>query len=107
MFLSSEIGLENYGWFILQTIILHIVIAAAAWFIVRFFPARFNKIAKSSRIKIVERVVLEPKRSLFLVEFDGSTVLLGTTENSMKIIKHLPNDCSDSQGHKVKNSSNE
>lgn len=41
------------------------------------------------RIKVVERVALDPKRALFLVELDGKQMLLGAGEGGVVHLKDL------------------
>jgi flagellar protein FliO/FliZ len=41
------------------------------------------------RIKVVERVSLDPKRTLFLVELDGKQMLLGAGEGGVVHLKDL------------------
>lgn len=46
------------------------------------------------RVKVVERVALDPKRTLFVVEVDGQQMLLGAGEGGVVLLKDLqhPND---------------
>jgi flagellar protein FliO/FliZ len=41
------------------------------------------------RVKVVERVALDPKRALYLVEIDGKQMLLGSGEHGVVHIKDL------------------
>ena len=41
-------------------------------------------------MKIIERLVLEPRRSLHLVEVDGEILLVGTSEHSVQLLERRP-----------------
>ena len=79
---------QNYGMFILQTLVALAVVALVAWLITRYGFAYFLGKKKQGRMKVVERLVLDPKRSLYLVEVDGETLLVGFGEG-VRLIKKL------------------
>ena len=74
----------------LETIAALAIIAAAGWAVVRFGGARFGVRGKNRRMKLLERLVLEPRRSVHLVEVDGETLLIGTSERSVHLLKMIP-----------------
>ena len=76
----------SYGLFILETVIALAVIALAGWAVVRFSGRRFGRGGKNPRMKLIERLVLEPRRSIHLVEVDGETLLIGTSERSVALL---------------------
>lgn len=47
------------------------------------------------RIKVVERVALDPRRALFLVELDGKQLLLGAGEGGVVLIKEMGTGAAD------------
>jgi flagellar biosynthetic protein FliO len=76
----------NYGIFILETLAALAVIAVAGWALVRFGgPRMLNR--KGGRLKVLERRVLEPRRSLYLIEVDGRTLLIGASDKSVDLIQ--------------------
>ena len=79
----------TYGLFILETIAALAIIAAAGWAVVRFGGSRFALKGKNRRMKLLERLVLEPRRSVHLVEVDGALLLIGTSEKSVRLLKSL------------------
>jgi flagellar biosynthetic protein FliO len=79
----------SYGLFVLETIAALAVIALAGWAVVRFGGPRFSLNRKNRRLKLIERLVLEPRRSIHLVEIDGETLLIGTSDRSVSLIKKL------------------
>ena len=77
---------SSYGLFILETVIALAVIALAGWAVVRFSGMRLSKRGHNPRMKLIERLVLAPRRSLHLVELDGETLLIGTSERSVELL---------------------
>lgn len=80
----------GYGLFILETVIALLVIAAAGWAVVRFSAGRLLSGRGNRRMKIIERLVLEPRRSLHLVEVDGEILLVGTSDHSVQLLERRP-----------------
>ncbi|MCP4604950.1 MAG: flagellar biosynthetic protein FliO [Proteobacteria bacterium] len=80
---------QNYAIFILETMVALAVIALAAWVVVRVGRTRFGRGGKSSRMRVVERLVLEPRRSVYLIEVDGRTMLVGTGEGSVQLLENF------------------
>lgn len=77
---------QTYGVFLLETLAALAIIGTAAWILVRYVRPRVAAASKPTRIQILERVVLEPRRSLYLVEVDGRTLLVGAGERSIRLI---------------------
>lgn len=42
------------------------------------------------RIEVLERIALEPRRSLYLVKADGKTMLLGASDAAVTLIAEMP-----------------
>ena len=80
---------SGYGLFILETLIALAVIAFAGWAVVRFSGQRLLQGQKNRRMRLVERLVLEPRRAIHLVELDGETLLIGTSEHSVRLLKKV------------------
>lgn len=83
---------QGYGIFILETLAALALIAVGAWAVVRFGGARLRGRMKQGRLKVVERLVLEPRRSVYLIEVDGDTLLIGVSDGSIRLIKSLGSD---------------
>jgi flagellar biosynthetic protein FliO len=81
---------QSYGIFILQTVAVLAVIALAAWGIVRFGGHRLGRGKGEHRMRVVERLGLEPKRSIYLIEVDGKSLLIGVSEGSVRLLEHGP-----------------
>ena len=100
MFLAQS--WQNYGIFILETLVALAVIALAAWGAVRIARARMGaRGGEKGRLKIIERLPLEPRRAVYLIEADGRTMLIGSSEGSLRLIEDLgpakTNDSADNE----------
>ena len=84
-------GWQGYGLLIMETLLILGLIAVAAWAVVRFGRHRFGAAGGERRMRVVERLPLEPRRSLYLVEVDGAALLLGAADGSVRLIKELDN----------------
>ncbi len=85
----QAIGWQGYGLFILETLVALAFIGICAWSIVRFGRPRLLGKPGGGRMKMVERIALEPRRSLYLVEVDGKPLLISASEGSVRLIKEL------------------
>jgi flagellar biogenesis protein FliO len=61
-------------------------VTAALLFIHRLLRQRVLSCG-ARRMKILERLVLEPRRALHLVEVDGQTMLVGTSEQGVELLR--------------------
>ncbi|MCU0664203.1 MAG: flagellar biosynthetic protein FliO [Myxococcota bacterium] len=61
-------------------------VTVALLFIIRLLRQR-GLPSGARRIKILERLVLEPRRALHLVEVDGQTMLVGTSEQGVELLR--------------------
>ena len=91
MFLAqiASSGFGSYGLFILETVAALAIISLAGWAVVRFGGPRLSLSRKNRRLKLIERLVLEPRRSVHLVEVDGKTLLIGTSDRSVHLLKTM------------------
>jgi flagellar biosynthetic protein FliO len=89
MLLAQQTSTLNLGVVILQTFAVLVLIGAMAWAFVRFVAPRMGMRAGRSRMKILERLPLEPRRSLYLVEVDGKSILVGVSEGSIRLLREV------------------
>ena len=80
---------QSYGAFMLQTVAVLVLIAIGAWAVVRFGAPRLQRGNARGRMRVVERLWLEPRRSLYLVEVDGKELLIGVSEGSVRLVTPL------------------
>ena len=85
----ATLSWQGYGSFLLETLIVLVIIGVTAWVLVRYLRPRSMIRGPSSRMKILERLTVEPKRSLYLVQVDGRDFLLGASEGSIRLITTL------------------
>ena len=66
------------------------LVCLAAWVIVRFGARRWlSPRGASGGLDVVARVPLEPRRSLYVVEVAGKTLLVGTSEMGLSVLSEL------------------
>ena len=73
----------GYGVALLQTLLSLGAVCLLAWVALRWASKRgFGFGARGQRVKVLERVTLDPRRSLYLVEVAGKVLLLGAGDGS-------------------------
>lgn len=90
MFLTDQPASADYLAMIGKTFGVLALVAALAWVLVRFVAPRLNPAGRSSRIKVLERLRLEPRRSIYLVRVDDDDLVLGVSEASIELIDRRP-----------------
>ncbi len=74
----------GYGWYLLQTLLALAAVCALAWVVLRWGVKRlYGAGSASGRVKVLERILLDPRRTLYLVEVGGKVLLLGAGEGPM------------------------
>jgi len=90
MFLDQSDAGTGLGLLVVETVAILAVIAAAAWLFVRFAAPRLRGVkGHRSRMRLLERLPLEPRRSLYVVEVDGAPLLIGVADGSVRLLKEL------------------
>jgi flagellar protein FliO/FliZ len=89
MFLEQSSAGADLGLLVVETVAILALIAAAAWLFVRFVAPRLRGIKGESRMRVLERLPLEPRRSLYIVEVDGAPHLIGVADGSIRLLKEL------------------
>ncbi len=79
--------LPSYGAFLVETLVILAVVCAAAWAILRFGVRRAAR--PSGSLKVVARLPLEPRRTLYVVEAAGKTLLVGVSEGAIATLAEL------------------
>lgn len=85
---QSSVGTE-LGLMVIQTLAVLALIALAAWAFVRFVAPRLQGSRGKLRMRVIERLPLEQRRSLYLVEVDNTPFLIGAAEGSIRLLKEL------------------
>jgi flagellar protein FliO/FliZ len=81
----------GYGAYLLQTLLVLAVVCVAAWAILRFglrrlYPA---SAASAGAIRVVARLPIEPRRTLYIIEAGGKSLLVGVTDGGMTTLAEL------------------
>ena len=81
----------SYGDLLITSLVVLAVVCVAAFVAVRVF----GRLLASGRARgahlmdVVARVPLEPRRSLYVVEVAGKTLLVGTSEMGLSVLSEL------------------
>ena len=82
----------------LKTILMLLVVLAFAYLLLgKGLPKLMSKTIHGSRMRIIERLPLDQKRSVFLVEVDSTTYLLGGSDQNLQLIDTLKKETPDFQ----------
>lgn len=81
----------SFGWMLVKTVLAMSLIIGLAYVTIRFILPMFygKRISSRSKIKIIDRVGLEPRRSLFIVQVGKKTALVGTGEQGVTKVMDL------------------
>lgn len=82
---------EIIWWDYLKLLLVLGLMVAAAWAFLRFFGPRVSGMGSvSGPIRVLARYPLEPRKTLYVVRVGEETVLVGTSDNSIELLKTLP-----------------
>lgn len=73
---------SGYGAALLQTLSALVLVCVLAWVLLRWGAKRGLGLGQGQRMRVIERVALDARRSLFLVEVAGKVLLLGVGDGS-------------------------
>jgi flagellar protein FliO/FliZ len=82
---------SSYGELLATSIVVLIVVCVVAYVVVRV-ARRFvagQAASGGELLDVVARVPLEPRRSLYVVEVAGKTLLVGTSEMGLSVLSEL------------------
>jgi flagellar biogenesis protein FliO len=88
MFLASRSLLAEFGPLVAKAALVLALVALAAWAAARFLGPRLAARRGNVRMRLVERLPLEPRRGLYLVEIDGEPLVVAATEHGVAF--HAP-----------------
>ena len=80
----------GYGELLVSSLVVLVLVCVVAWLVVRY-GGRFIAGARgrSRGMDVVARLPLEPRRSLYVVEVAGKTLLVGTSEMGLSVLSEL------------------
>jgi len=71
----------GYGLFLLETLLILVVLCVGAWAVLRFGVKRmYAAPGAAGPLRVLARLPLEPRRTVYIVEAAGKTLLLGASE---------------------------
>lgn len=73
---------SGYGVSLLQTLLALAAVCILAWVVLRWSARRGLGLGGGRRVKVLERVPLDGRRALYLVEVGGRVLLLGAGEGA-------------------------
>lgn len=91
---EAEFGKSSvdFTWLFLKTLLAMVVVIALAVVALRFFLPRLSwgrQIKGRMGFKILERLPLDTKKGLYVIEVEGRRLLLGASEHSVNFIAEL------------------
>lgn len=84
----------SYGDLLVTSLVVLGGVCVAAFLVVRLF-GRFlatGRVRGGHLLDVVARIPLEPRRSLYVVEVAGKTLLVGTSEMGLAVLSELDGD---------------
>lgn len=84
---------SGYGLYLLQTLLALGAVCALAYVVLRWGAKRLYGIGRpGQQMRLVERLPLDPRRSLYLVEVAGRQLLVGSSENGVTLLTEVSRD---------------
>jgi flagellar biosynthetic protein FliO len=80
---------SSYGEMLVGSLLVLGLVCLAAWLIVRFGTRRLWPARGAGALEVLARMPLEPRRSLYVVEVGGKTLLVGTSEMGLAVLSEL------------------
>src|SRR5665647_726897 len=84
-------GAASYGDLLITSLVVLMAVCIAAFVVVKVV-GRFlatGRVRGAHLLDVVARVPLEPRRSLYVVEVAGKTLLVGTSEMGLSVLSEL------------------
>jgi flagellar biogenesis protein FliO len=85
----------GYGVFLLETLLILALVCVGAWLVIRIGVRRLyaGGAARGGPLRVVARLPLEPRRTVYIVEAAGKMLLLGASDQGpLAILAELDRD---------------
>jgi len=84
-------GRASFTWLVLQTLLILAAVCLLAYLLLRWGMRRFQggPAGAGSALKVLDRLPLEPRRALYVVEVGNRILLLGTSEQQTTLLAEL------------------
>ena len=79
----------GYGWYLLQTLLALGAVCLLAWIVLRWGVRRLYGGTAGGRVRVLERVPLDARRTLYLVEVGEKVLLLGAGEGRLTTLAEI------------------
>ncbi len=80
---------SGYGLYLLQTLLGLAAVCVLAYVLLRWAARRVYGAREGSRVRVIERTPLEPRRTLYLVEAAGRVLLIGSSEGQVTLLTEI------------------
>jgi len=86
----------GYGELLLTSLLVLVAVCVLAWGVIKFGLRRLYPSARAGAgggpIKVLARLPLEPRQTLYIVEVGGKTLLVGSGDRPVNVIAELDAD---------------
>ena len=91
----------DFLWLFIRMVIGLVVVLGLALLLIRYVlpKARWGKNSKTGWAWVIGRVMLEPRKGLYLVKIVGRYFVLGSTDQNLSLISELTQE----EGEKIEN----
>jgi flagellar biosynthetic protein FliO len=92
---ASDLAAEPYPILdLLVTLLVFLAVILLGWLAARWLMRRMYGPGASSggRVRVVERVALEPRRTLYLLEAGEKYLLVGATDHDIRVLAEFARD---------------
>lgn len=80
----------NFVWMMVQTVIALAVVCGLAYFLFRVVLPRFTLPGTSnSMVRVIDRVAIDARKSLCVVEVAGKFMLISVSESGVQLVSEL------------------
>lgn len=92
--MSGAGGPASYGDLLVTSVVVLAAVCVAAFVVVRLLGRALStgRVRGAHLLDVVARVPLEPRRSLYVIEVAGKTLLVGTSEMGLTVLSELDGD---------------
>jgi flagellar protein FliO/FliZ len=88
-------------WMLLQTFFVLVFVCALAFVVIRLLPRQAGLGATGSMLRIVDRVPLDQRRSLYVVKVAGRWLLVGSSEGGVQLISELDPEIAEQEAERA------
>ncbi len=83
----------GYGLYLLQTLLALGAVCVLGYVVLRWGAKRLYGVGRpGQRMRLIERMPLDPRRSLYLIEVAGRQLLVGSTEQGVTLLTEVSPD---------------